>query len=146
MASNFSSMVVRPKSEVPHVARNLGAIPWPSFGVLSRKQVMIQSNESVERIRELLDRNLQKVFGEGDDEQRRAAIGELWAQDGVLYMPPGAIIGHNAIDRFAGDLRATHSHYVYIPLGKPQVLHNAGRLSTRPVPDIGGTAGRHETR
>ena len=90
---------------------------------------MIQSNESAERIRELLDRNLQEVFGEGDNDRRRAAIGELWAGDGVLYVPPGAIIGHDAIDKFAGDLRATHPHYVYTPHGKPQVLHNAGRLA-----------------
>ncbi|WP_333723022.1 nuclear transport factor 2 family protein [Agrobacterium tumefaciens] len=69
---------------------------------------MIQSHESAERIRELLDRNLQEVFGEGDNDRRRAAIGELWAEDGVLYDPPGAIISHDAIDKFAGDLRATH--------------------------------------
>jgi ketosteroid isomerase-like protein len=31
--------------------------------------------------------------------------------------------------RFAGDLRATHPEYVYTPHGKPQVLHNAGRLA-----------------
>ena len=90
---------------------------------------MMLSTESAERIRELLDRNLQEVFGEGDDERRRAAISELWAEDGVLYVPPGAIVGHDAIDKFAGDLRATHPHYVYTPHGKPQVLHHAGRLS-----------------
>ncbi|MHC2365270.1 nuclear transport factor 2 family protein [Rhizobium leguminosarum] len=90
---------------------------------------MIQSSESAERIRELLDRNLQEVFGESDDARRRAAIAELWAADGTLYVPPGAIIGHDAINKFAGDLRATHPHYVYTPYGKPQVLHNAGRLA-----------------
>jgi len=34
-----------------------------------------------------------------------------------------------ALDRFAGDLRATHPHYVYTPHGAPQVLHNSGRLA-----------------
>lgn len=90
---------------------------------------MIQSNEFAERIRELLDRNLQEVFGENDGVRRRAAIGELWAADAVLYVPPGAITGHEAIDKFAGDLRETHPHYVYTPHGNPQVLHNAGRLA-----------------
>ena len=35
---------------------------------------MLAQTETAERIRELLTRNLQKVFGEGDDERRRAAI------------------------------------------------------------------------
>ena len=39
---------------------------------------MKQSKESPERIHELLERNLQEVFGEGDDQRRRAAIDELW--------------------------------------------------------------------
>lgn len=90
---------------------------------------MIQSKESAARIRDLLDRNLQEVFGEGDEQRRRAAIAELWATDGVLYVPPGVVTGHDAINRFAGDLRATHPHYVYTPHGKPQVLHDAGRLA-----------------
>lgn len=90
---------------------------------------MIQSTESAERIRELLDRNLQEVFGEGDDARRRAAIDDLWAEDGVLYVPPGMIKGRAAIDKFAGDLRGTHPHYVYTPHGAPQVLHDAGRLA-----------------
>jgi hypothetical protein len=90
---------------------------------------MIQSNESAQRIRELLDRNLQEVFGEGDDQRRRAAIDELWTKDAVLYVPPGIVEGRDAIDTFAGDLRATHPHYVYTPQGEPQVLHNAGRIA-----------------
>lgn len=65
---------------------------------------MIQSTEKPDRVRELLDRNLQEVFGEGDDTRRRAAIAELWAEDGVLYVPPGIITGHAAIDSFAGAL------------------------------------------
>jgi hypothetical protein len=38
---------------------------------------MFQTMESADRIRELLDRNLQEVFGEGHAERRRAAIDEL---------------------------------------------------------------------
>lgn len=90
---------------------------------------MKQSTESADRIRELLERNLQEVFGEGDDARRRAAIDELWAEDGVLHVPPGMIVGRDAIDKFAGELRATHPHYVYTPHGAPQVLQDAGRLA-----------------
>jgi hypothetical protein len=46
-----------------------------------------------------------------------------------LYVPPGVVVGRDAIDKFAGDLRATHPHFVYTPTGEPQALHNAGRLA-----------------
>jgi hypothetical protein len=82
-----------------------------------------------DRIHELLHRNLQEVFGEGDDVRRCAAIEELYTDDCVLYAPPGVFVGHDALDKFAGDLRATHPHFVYTPHGEPQALHNAGRLA-----------------
>ena len=82
-----------------------------------------------DRIHELLNRNLQEVFGEGDAARRRAAIEELYTDDCVLYVPPGIFVGHDALDKFAGDLRATHPHFAYRPHGEPQALHNAGRLA-----------------
>ena len=86
---------------------------------------MTHPNESTDRIHELLHRNLQEVFGEGDAKRRRAAIDELWTENAALYAPPGVIVGRDAIDKFAGDLRATHPHFVYTPTGEPQ----AGRLA-----------------
>lgn len=83
----------------------------------------------VRGIATLVNRNLPDVFGEGDPVRRRAAIRELYTEDCVLYVPPGAFVGHDALDKFAGDLRATHPHYVYTPLGAPQVLHNSARLA-----------------
>jgi hypothetical protein len=77
----------------------------------------------------LLNRNLPEVFGEGDPARRRRAIEELYTEDCVLYVPPGAFVGHDAPDKFAGDLRATHPHFVYSPHGSSQVLHNSGRLA-----------------
>ena len=82
-----------------------------------------------DHIRELLQRNLQEVFGEGDATRRRAAIEELYTEDCVLYAPPGIFVGPEALDKFAGDLRATHPHFVYTPHGEAQALHNAGRLA-----------------
>jgi len=61
----------------------------------------------------LLNRNLPEVFGEGDTARRRAAIQELYTEDCVLCVPSGTFVGHDALDKFAGDLRATHPHYVY---------------------------------
>jgi ketosteroid isomerase-like protein len=54
---------------------------------------------------------------------------ELCTEDCVLYVPPGAFVGREALDKFAGELRATHPHFVYTPHGEPQALHNAGRLA-----------------
>ncbi|MGU7775747.1 nuclear transport factor 2 family protein [Burkholderia sp. MR1-5-21] len=82
-----------------------------------------------DRIHELLYRNLQEVFGEGDATRRRAAVEELYTDDCVLYSPAGTLVGHDALDKFAGDLRATHPHFAYVPHGEPQALHNAGRLA-----------------
>jgi hypothetical protein len=82
-----------------------------------------------DRIHGLLHRNLQEVFGEGDATRRHAAIEELYTEDCVLYAPPGKFVGRAALDKFSGDLRATHPHFVYTPHGEPQSLHNAGRLA-----------------
>jgi len=96
--------------------------------LVSKDHPMHPDIEAADRIRELLTRNLQEVFGEGDAVRRRAAIEELWAEDGVLFVPPGPVVGHDAIDRFAGMLRATHPEFVYTQTGEPQILYNAGRL------------------
>ncbi len=81
------------------------------------------------RIHEFLNRNLQEVFAEGDAARRRAAIEELYTDDCVLDAPPGVFVGREALDKFAGDLRATYPHFAYTAHGEPQALHNAGRLA-----------------
>jgi hypothetical protein len=81
-----------------------------------------------ERIHEPLLRNLQKVFGEGDPTKRRSAIQELYTDDCVLYVPPGTFVGHDSLDKFAGDLRATHPDFAYAPQAAPQALQNGGRI------------------
>ena len=94
----------------------------------SKTSVPASVGADVSGIATLLNRNLPEVFGEGDPARRRAAIQQLYTEDCVLYVPPGALVGHDALDKFAGDLRATHPHFVYTPHGAPQVLHNSGRL------------------
>jgi hypothetical protein len=82
-----------------------------------------------ERIAELLDRNLQEVFGEGDAARRRAAIEEFYIDDCVVHVQDGVFVGHDVVDKFAGELRATHPHFVYTPHGEPQALHDTGILA-----------------
>ena len=82
-----------------------------------------------ERITELLDRNLQEVFGEGDAARRRAAIEEFYIDDCAVHVQDGVFVGHDAVDEFAGELRATHPQFVYTPHGEPQALHDAGILA-----------------
>ena len=95
----------------------------------SKNRVAPSVGTDVRGIETLLSRNLPEVFGEGDPARRRSAIRELYTENCVLYVPPGTFVGHDALDQFAGDLRATHPDYVYTPHGAPQVLHNSGRLA-----------------
>jgi SnoaL-like domain len=95
----------------------------------SKKSVPPSVGADVSGIETLLNRNLPEVFGEGDTARRSAAIRELYAENCVLYVPPGTFVGHDALNKFAGDLRAAHPHFVYTALGAPQVLHNSGRLA-----------------
>jgi len=95
----------------------------------SKESVPPSVGADVRIIETLLNRNLPEVFGEGDPVRRRAAIGELYTEDCMLYAPQGTFVGHDALDKFAGDLRATHPHFVYTPHGAPQALHNSGRLA-----------------
>ena len=77
----------------------------------------------------LLTRNLQDVFGENDPARRRAAIDEIYAEDGVFYDPTsGAHCGRDEIDRVAGAIRATHPDFRYQPIAEPEELGNGGRL------------------
>jgi len=77
----------------------------------------------------LLTRNLQDVFGENDPARRRAAIDEIYSEDGVFYDPnSGAHRGRDEIDRVAGAIRATHPDFRYQPIAEPEELGNGGRL------------------
>ena len=77
----------------------------------------------------LLTRNLQDVFGENDPARRRAAIDEIWTEDGVFYNPEtGVHRGRDEIDRIAGVIRATHPDFRYQPIAGPEELGNCGRI------------------
>lgn len=76
----------------------------------------------------LLIRNLQDVFGENDTARRRAAIDELWSEDGVFCDPKTDVHrGRDEIDGVAGAVRATHPNFQY----RPQVRISVWRAECR---------------
>ena len=105
----------------------------------SKKNVPPSAGIDVSGIQTLLNRNLPEVFGEGDPALRRAAIQELYAEDCLLCVLPGTFVGHDALEKFAGDLRATHPHYVYTPHGAPAGFAQLG------TPGVGLGAERGST-
>jgi hypothetical protein len=77
----------------------------------------------------LLTRNLHDVFGENDHARRRAAIDEIFTEDGVFYDPNrGVYRGRDEIARIAGAIRAAHPDFQYQPIAEPEELGNGGRL------------------
>ena len=77
----------------------------------------------------LLTRNLQEVFGENDPARRRAAVDELYLEEGVFYDPSkGVYRGRDEIDRIAGEIRATHPEFRYQPLAEPEEVGTGGRV------------------
>ena len=77
----------------------------------------------------LLMRNLHDVFGELDPARRRAAIDEIYSEDCVFYDPLGGVYrGRDAIDRVAGEVKATHPDFRYQPIAEPEVLGDGGRI------------------
>jgi hypothetical protein len=77
----------------------------------------------------LLTRNLQEAFGENDPARRRAAVQDLYTEDGVFYEPgKGVYRGRSEIDRIAGEIRATHLDFRYQPIAEPEETGNGGRV------------------
>jgi hypothetical protein len=76
----------------------------------------------------LLLRNLHDVFGEIDPARRRAAIDEIFHEDGVFHEPNGIYRGRDEIDRIAGVIKATHPDFQYQLIGPPEELGDGGRV------------------
>jgi hypothetical protein len=93
----------------------------------------------------LLIRNLHDVFGENDPARRRAAIDEIWTEEGMFYDPKSGVHrGRDEIDRVAGAIKATHPDFQYQAIAEPEELGNGGRVqwvSGRPgeAPAYAGT-------
>jgi hypothetical protein len=67
-----------------------------------------------------VQQHLQEVFGENDPARRRAAVQQLYTEDGVFYDPSkGVYRGRDEIERIAGEIRATHLDFRYQPIAEP---------------------------
>src|SRR5258708_30883073 len=90
---------------------------------------MSERRQAMSSISTLLTRNLLDVFGENDPARRRAAIDEIYTEDGVFYDPTSGVHrGRDEIDRVAAAIRATHPDFQYQPIAEPKELGNGGRL------------------
>ncbi|MBB3564964.1 hypothetical protein FHX06_006334 [Rhizobium sp. BK512] len=77
----------------------------------------------------LLERNLQGIFGEGDEALRRTVAEEIFHEDAVFVEPHGTYRGREEIVRIAGVIRAMHPEFKYTPIAPAEVLHEeAGRM------------------
>jgi len=95
------------------------------MGLLRTEDQLNMSNS----ISTLLTRNLQEVFDENDPTRRRAAVQELYTEDGVFYDPSkGVYRGRDEIDRIAGEIRATHRDFRYQPIAEPEEAGNGRRV------------------
>ena len=95
------------------------------MGLLGTEDQLKMSNS----ISTLLTRNLQEVFGENDPARRRAAVQELYTEDGVFYDPSkGVYRGRDEIERIAGEIRAIHLDFRYQPIADPEETGNGGRV------------------
>jgi hypothetical protein len=66
----------------------------------------------------LLSRNLFDVFGEPNALKRRAAIAEIWVDDGVLAEAGGRHVGREALDEAVGELHRRFPGFVFTAIGR----------------------------
>jgi SnoaL-like domain len=77
----------------------------------------------------LLRRNLFDVFDQRDAAKRRAAIRELFFEDGIFSDPDARHVGHDAIDGAVAALHQRLPGYTFKEFGTPQTLQDSGRLA-----------------
>ena len=87
----------------------------------------------------LLQGNLVSVFNERDAEQRIEAVGELYAEDAILYEPPdAAALGHAAISEAVTRLLASlPPDFAFTATGPALGHHDVGRLRWQAGPPNG---------
>ncbi|MBR0926661.1 nuclear transport factor 2 family protein [Bradyrhizobium diazoefficiens] len=90
---------------------------------------------------QLLRANLERVFNERDDEQRRTAIAELYVEKPVMYEPTNIVSGRSEISRVAGELlKQFGPTFRFVPDGVAVGHHGLARLAWHAGPDQGPIA------
>jgi len=89
----------------------------------------------------LMRANVSSVFNERNPERRRAALGQLYTEDAILYEPGAVAIGRDAISEAVGKLLASLPPDVAFSVVADAVGHNgAARLFWRAGPSGGPVA------
>jgi hypothetical protein len=86
--------------------------------------------ETMADVRDLLNGNLHRVFGERDAEARRAAIDEIFADDVRFSDPEGSVVGRDALEaKAAALLGGAPDTFVFVEDGPAYVGADTGALS-----------------
>jgi hypothetical protein len=89
----------------------------------------------------LMRANVASVFNERNSDRRRAALGQLYTEDAILYEPEAVAIGRDAISEAVGKLLASLPPDVVFTVVADAVGHNdAARLFWRAGPSGGPVA------
>lgn len=86
---------------------------------------------------ELLRRNLLEVFGERDDERRRAAMATVLSADVVFHDPEGAVRGRDEVEAKVAALLADAPGFVFRLTGPVRVSGDLGVLTWSFGPEDG---------
>jgi hypothetical protein len=89
----------------------------------------------------LLRSNLERVFNERDEDNRRAAIAELFVEEPVMYEPTNIVRGRADISRVAGDLlKQFGPTFRFVPDGAAVGHHGLAHLAWHAGPEHGPVA------
>ena len=76
----------------------------------------------------LMTRNLFEVFGERDSLRRQIVIRELYIEDCAFFDEEEQSTGRDALNARAGRILEENPGFVFRAVGRPQVVHDLGRL------------------
>ena len=109
---------------------------------LSKRELDTESKApAVTGLNALMRANVASVFNERSSDRRRAALGQLYTEDAILYEPETAAIGRDAISEAVGKLLASLPPDLVFTVVGDGVGHNgAGRLFWRASPPGGPVA------
>src|SRR6478672_9306958 len=89
----------------------------------------------------LMQANIVRVFNERNSDRRRAALGELYAEDATLYDPETVATGREAISGAVDNLHLSlPPDFVFTATGHAVGHHGAARLFGRAGPRRGPAA------
>ena len=79
------------------------------------------------RLPDLLAENLTSIFNQRNAKQRKAALKELWAVDGVLWSAEVTYLGHKDIEGAVASVLRRYPEYDFALVGEIDEIPNAVR-------------------